>query len=107
MSDTDLDALRQRLALTRWPDDTPGDAWAYGTDRAYLEELIAYWRDRYDWRVQEAELNAFDHYTTTLDGQLVHFIHQRGRGTSPLPLVMTHGWPGTVWEMLPSVRRAG
>jgi microsomal epoxide hydrolase len=104
VSDAELNALRQRLALTRWPGDSPGDAWAYGTDRTFLEALIAYWRDQYDWRVHEAELNAFDHYTTTIEGQLVHFVHQRGRGTSPLPLVMTHGWPGTVWEMLPSVR---
>ena len=104
VGDDELEQLRQRLALTRWPSDTPGDAWAYGTDRTYLEELIAYWRDRYDWRRHEAELNAFDHYTTTVDGQLVHFVHQQGRGTSRLPLVMTHGWPGTIWEMLPSVR---
>ena len=103
VSDQALDDLHRRLSTVRWPVDTPGDAWSYGVDRAYLEELIAYWRDDYDWRVHEAALNAFDHFTTTIDGQLLHFVHQRGRGESPFPLLMTHGWPGTVWEMLPSV----
>ncbi len=104
VSDAELEDLRQRLAMTRWARRAPGEAWALGTDRAYLEELIAYWRDKYEWRVHEAELNKFDHYTTTIEGQLIHFVHQKGRGTSSLPLVMTHGWPGTIWEMLPSVR---
>ena len=104
VSDDELEDLSRRLATTRWPGDAPGEPWAYGTDRAYLEALVSYWRDQYDWRVQEAELNAFNHYTTTIEGQLVHFVHQEGRGASSLPLVMTHGWPGTIWEMLPSVR---
>ena len=103
VSDADLEDLSRRLQSPRWPPDSPGEAWSYGTDRAYLEELIAYWRDEYDWRAHEAALNAFDHYTTTVDGQLVHFVHQRGRGPAPLALVMSHGWPGTIWEMLPSV----
>ena len=104
VSNSDLEDLRRRLAAPRWPPDSPGDAWDYGTDRAYLEELITYWRDSYDWRAHEATLNAFDHYTTTVEGQLLHFVHQRGRGPAPLALVMSHGWPGTVWEMLPSVQ---
>jgi pimeloyl-ACP methyl ester carboxylesterase len=103
VSDEALEDLRRRLATVRWPNDTPGEAWSYGTDRAYLEELVAYWRDDYDWRVHEAALNGFDHFTTTVDGQLLHFVLQRGRGPAPFPLLMTHGWPGTVWEMLPSV----
>ena len=104
VSDSDLEDLRRRLAAPRWPPDSPGDAWSYGTDRAYLEELITYWRDSYDWRAHKAALNAFDHYTTTVEGQLLHFVHERGRGPAPLALVMSHGWPGTIWEMLPSVR---
>ncbi|MEO2197442.1 MAG: epoxide hydrolase family protein [bacterium] len=104
VSDQELDDLRERLRLARWPPDTPGEPWSYGTDRAYLEELIAHWRDEFDWRVHEAELNSFDHYMTTVDGQRLHFVHQRSRGSSSFPLVMTHGWPGTVWEMLPSVK---
>ncbi|MDA1092026.1 MAG: epoxide hydrolase [Acidobacteria bacterium] len=103
VSDEALDDLRRRLAAARWPVDVPGVAWSYGTDRAYLEELVDYWRNDYDWRTHEAALNAFDHYTTTVDGQRLHFVHQKGRGPSPFPLLMTHGWPGTIWEMLPSV----
>ena len=102
--DSELEDLRRRLASTRWPGNAPGEAWAYGTDRGYLEELVSYWKDRYNWRVHEAELNAFNHYTTTIEGQHLHFVHQKGRGPAALPLVMTHGWPGTIWEMLPSVR---
>ena len=60
--------------------------------------MIAYWRDEYDWRVHEAELNSFDHYMTTVDGQRLHFVHQRSRGSSSFPLVMTHGWPGSIVE---------
>ena len=103
VSDQALDDLRQRLSLARWPPDTPGAPWDYGTDRAYLEELVAYWRDEYDWRVHERALNAFDHYMTTVEGQRLHFVHQRAADPDTLPLLMTHGWPGTVWEMLPSV----
>ena len=105
VSDAELDDLHRRLTNVRWPPDPPGEAWALGTDRAYLEGLIAYWRDDYDWRVHEAALNSFDHYTTTIEGQSIHFVHQRGSGGARLPLLMSHGWPGTIWEMLPSVRR--
>ena len=104
IDDQALDDLRARLRLARWPPDAPGEPWSYGTDRAYLQELVTYWRDEYDWRVHEAELNSFDHYMTTVEGQRLHFVHQRSRSSSSFPLVMTHGWPGTVWEMLPSVR---
>lgn len=104
IGDDDLDDLRRRLIRTRWPEDSPGEPWAYGTDRAFLEELIAYWRDEYDWRTHEASLNTFDHYTTTVAGQHLHFVHQRSQNPSAIPLLMTHGWPGTIWEMLPSVR---
>ena len=102
--DDEIEDLRRRLATPRWPRDAPGAAWALGSDRAYLEELVSYWRERYDWRVHEAELNSFNHYTTRIDGQFLHFVHHQGGGESSLPLVMTHGWPGTIWEMLPSVR---
>ena len=105
VSDAELEDLQRRLENIRWPPDSPGEPWSYGTDRAYLQELIEHWRDRYDWRAHESQLNSFNHYTTTIDGQLIHFIQERGRGPAPLPLVMSHGWPGTIWEMLPSVGR--
>ena len=103
VSDAELEDLGRRLASPRWPGEAPGEPWSYGTDRKYLQELVAYWRDQYDWRAHEAELNSFDHYTTTIDGQRLHFVHHKGQGPDPMPLVMTHGWPGTIWEMLPSV----
>ena len=90
--------LRDRLARTRLPDDLPGTAWDYGTDREYLEELLAYWRDEFDWRSQEWLLNGFDHFKTNVEGLDVHFIHQRSPHEDALPLVITHGWPGSIME---------
>lgn len=103
VSDADLDDLRRRLERTRWPPDATGEPWAMGTDRAYLEQLVAYWADGFDWRAQEAWLNRFDHYMTMIDGYKIHFIHQRSSNPRAVPLIMTHGYPGTFWEMLPSV----
>ena len=97
VSDEALEDLHRRLESTRWARRAPGAPWALGADRAYLEELMAYWRDKYDWRQAEAALNTFDHYTTTIEGQRIHFVHQKGRGGSSLPLLLTHGWPGTIW----------
>jgi microsomal epoxide hydrolase len=82
----------------RWPDAPPGAGWDYGTDVAFLQELVAYWRDSYDWRAHEARLNAFAQYTGPLAGIELHFIHQPGVGPDPLPLLLSHGWPGSVWE---------
>ncbi|OGK89161.1 MAG: multidrug MFS transporter [Candidatus Rokubacteria bacterium GWC2_70_16] len=90
--------LRERLARTRWPDEAPGSGWRYGTDLAYLRELVTYWRDRYDWRRQETALNRFRHFTVPLAGIDLHFIHEEGRGPRPLPLLLSHGWPGSVFE---------
>src|SRR3989441_5338279 len=103
VSDGELADLRRRLSNVRWPPDATGKPWSMGTDRAYLQQLIAYWRDKYNWRTQEAALNTFDHYMTTIEGQKIHFIHQKSRNASAMPLLMTHGYPGTIWEMLPSV----
>ena len=96
--DADLEDLRERLARTRWPDQIPGSAWDYGTDLAYLQELCSYWQEKYDWRAAEARLNGFPHFRTDVDGQNVHFIHARSRHEEALPLVITHGWPGSVYE---------
>jgi pimeloyl-ACP methyl ester carboxylesterase len=104
VSDEDLADLKRRLSNIRWPPDATGKPWGMGTDRAYLQQLVAYWRDKYDWRAQEAALNKFDHYTAAIDGYTIHFVHQKSRHASALPLVLTHGYPGTIWEMLPSVQ---
>src|SRR5579883_3122268 len=90
--------LRTRLARTRFPDEIRGSGWRYGTDLAYLRELVAYWRDRYDWRAEEARLNQLHHFRARVGGLAIHFIHERGVGPRPLPLVVTHGWPGSVAE---------
>jgi pimeloyl-ACP methyl ester carboxylesterase len=94
-----LDDLSRRLEQTRWSDEIPGSGWDYGTNLAYLKELVDYWRTRFDWRAQEKRINAFQHFKTTVKGQGIHFIHERGQGPNPMPLVITHGWPGTFFEM--------
>src|SRR5882672_996565 len=96
--DAVLTDLRERLARARWPDEIPGAHWQYGSDLAYVKELVTYWRDRYDWRRHEATLNAFRQFTVPLAGIELHFIHEEGRGPRPLPLLLSHGWPGSVWE---------
>jgi len=96
--DATLADLRDRLTRVRWPDEPPEAAWRYGTDLTYMKELVAYWRDRYDWRRHEAVLNSFRQFTVPLAGIDVHFIHEEGRGPRPMPLILSHGWPGSVWE---------
>ena len=96
----ELDDLQDRLARTRWPDDYEGVGWDYGTDLDYMRELAEYWRDGYDWRRQEAYLNSFPHYTTELDGEAMTFIHVRGTGPNPIPLLLLHGWPDSVCRYL-------
>ena len=96
--DATLADLRARLDRVRWPDAIPGAGWQYGTDLAYLRQLVEYWRTRYDWRVHKARLNAFQQFTVPLAEIDVQFIHQPGIGPSPLPLLLLHGWPGSVWE---------
>jgi len=97
--DAVLDDLRRRLEATRWPGEIPGSGWDYGTNLGYLQELVGYWRSGFDWRAQEKQLNAFHHYTTTVDGLGIHFIHEKGQGPDPMPLIITHGWPGSFFEM--------
>src|SRR6202008_4597405 len=85
-----LDDLHDRLARTRWPSDFANDAWTYGANAAYVRELAEHWRDRYDWRAREAMMNGFPQFRTTIDDVPVHFIHQRGKGPSPIPLILNH-----------------
>jgi pimeloyl-ACP methyl ester carboxylesterase len=97
--------LRERLERTRFPDQAPGPAWAYGTDVTWMRQLIAYWRDGFDWRAQEARLNAFPQYKVTLHDIDLHFLHVEGQGPNPCPLLLSHGWPGSVFEFLELVPR--
>jgi pimeloyl-ACP methyl ester carboxylesterase len=98
--DADLKGLKDRLARTRWPDQLPGVGWSYGTPLEYVREMAEYWRTSYDWRKEEARLNEFPQFTTTIDGANVHFLHIRSPEENPMPLILTHGWPGSVAEFL-------
>jgi len=95
--------LDERLARTRLPDQAPGEPWAYGTDVDYLRELVEYWRTGFDWRAQR--LNAFPQYSVPLHGIDVHFLHVPGQGPDPAPLLLLHGWPGSVYEFLDLIPR--
>jgi microsomal epoxide hydrolase len=90
--------LRRRLESTRWPDDAGNEDGYYGVPRAYLQELVEYWRDGYDWRKAEAAINAYEHYRVEVDGVPVHFMRKPGAGPDPTPLILTHGWPWTFWH---------
>lgn len=90
--------LRERLGRARWSGEVPGSGWEYGSNLAYLRSLVEYWRTAYDWRIHERELNRFHHYRASVDGLGLHFIHERGSGPNPLPLLLLHGWPGSVYE---------
>jgi len=98
ISDDALSDLRARLARVRWPDEPPFPLWSTGTSVAYMKQLVDYWRERFDWRAQEAKLNAFAQFTVPLAGIELHFIHQPGKGPRPVPLLLSHGWPGSVFE---------
>lgn len=101
--DSAIDDLKRRLSTTRWAPDFGNDDWRYGTSRAYLESFLAYWRDEYDWRAAEAAMNRFDHYRVVIDGVPVHYIHSRATGRDPVPLILTHGWPWTFWDLAPVI----
>ncbi|MGE4048157.1 MAG: epoxide hydrolase family protein [Acetobacteraceae bacterium] len=103
--DEALADLRTRLALTRLPDQAPDRAWAYGTDRAYMRELVRYWHDHFDWRAQEAALNAFPQFKVPLHDIDLHYLHVPGQGPNPTPLLLMHGWPGSVFEFLDIIPR--
>lgn len=97
----DIDDLKDRLARTRWARDLPGDdPWARGVPASYLQQLAGHWADAYDWRAHEARLNELPQFTTVVDGQTIHFLHVRSPEPGALPLILTHGWPGSVVEFL-------
>ena len=97
--------LRERLGRTRYPDQAPGEPWAYGTDIGYLQRLVEYWCTTFDWRAEEARLNAFAQFEVSLRGIDVHFLHVPSKGPSPCPLLLLHGWPGSVFEFLELIPR--
>ena len=98
--EADLEDLRTRLAHPRWPDELAGAEWSYGVPLEYVRELVHHWRTGFDWRAQEARLNTHPQFTTTIDGQRVHFLHVKSPEPGALPLLCTHGWPMSVFEYL-------
>jgi pimeloyl-ACP methyl ester carboxylesterase len=96
--DDTLVDVRERLQRVRWPDEAPDAGWSHGTSLAYMKELVAYWRERYDWRVHEARLNRWRQFTVPIGGIDLHFVHEPGVGPAPLPLLLSHGWPGSIVE---------
>jgi pimeloyl-ACP methyl ester carboxylesterase len=100
VAEDELDDLRRRLHSARWPDELTGSGWDYGTDQAALRSLIDRWRDGYDWRGTEAELNGWGSFVTTAAGQRVHLLHVPSVDEGAIPLVLIHGWPGSIIEFL-------
>jgi microsomal epoxide hydrolase len=98
IADADIADLRERLARTRFPDEPPLEPWSTGTSLSYLKELTRYWQTGFDWRAQEEKLNAFRQFTLPIGGIDLHFIHEPGRGPNPIPLLLSHGWPGSIVE---------
>src|ERR1700722_6510913 len=95
-----LDDLKQRLATTRWPDEMPGAGWSRGVPLDYLKELAEYWRTGYGWRAAERYLDKFPQFLTEIDGTQVHFLHVRSANANAMPLILTHGWPGSFVEFI-------
>jgi microsomal epoxide hydrolase len=98
VADEVLADLQARLERVRWPDQAPGAPWQYGADLTYLRSLVTHWREKYDWRAQEAQLNRWRQFTVPIGGIELHFIHEPGVGPRPLPLLLSHGWPGSIVE---------
>lgn len=95
-----LDDLHERLARTRWPDQVSDAGWDYGTNLQYIQQLAAYWQNGFDWRAQEQHINTFANYRAEVDGFGLHFIHERGKGPNPMPVLLLHGWPSSFVQML-------
>jgi pimeloyl-ACP methyl ester carboxylesterase len=103
VADDVLVDLRERLQRTRWAPPAPGEPWEQGTDLGYLQDLVAYWADGFDWRARERELNELHHFRATVDGVRIHFVQERAPGGDGVPLILTHGWPSSFLELLPLV----
>jgi microsomal epoxide hydrolase len=105
VADAEIADLKARLARTRFPDAAPGHPWAFGSSVDYVRDLVGYWKDRFDWRAQEAALNAFPQFKTPLHEIDLHYLHVPGVGPNPYPLLLLHGWPGSVYEFLDIIPR--
>ncbi|MEZ5854407.1 MAG: alpha/beta fold hydrolase [Hyphomicrobiaceae bacterium] len=105
IADAEISDLKMRLERTRLPDRAPGKAWAYGADPTYIKDLLHHWRTAFDWRAQEAKLNAFPQYKVPLHDIDVHYLHVPGNGPAPKPLLLMHGWPGSVFEFMEIIPR--
>src|SRR5262249_12980902 len=105
IEDAILEDLRTRLARTRFPDEIADTGWEDGVPTSYLRDLVRYWHDGYDWRAQEARLNAFAHFRTLIDGQWIHFVDARSPHPEAFPLLLMHGWPGSIVEFLDVIPR--
>jgi pimeloyl-ACP methyl ester carboxylesterase len=104
IADDVLADLRRRLLATRWPRDLGNEQWSYGFNADYLRSLVDTWLNDYDWRKIERQINAFDHYRVLIDEIPIHFIREPGRGPNPIPLIISHGWPSTFWDMQKVIR---
>jgi pimeloyl-ACP methyl ester carboxylesterase len=98
VAEDELDDLRRRLRATRWADDFGNADWTYGVERGWLREMVDYWAEEFDWRAQERAINRHPQYRVEIDGVPIHFVHVRGKGPDPTPLILTHGWPWTFWD---------
>jgi pimeloyl-ACP methyl ester carboxylesterase len=98
--ESDLTDLKERLSRTRWLNEVSNSGWSQGTNLSYLKELVAYWENEFDWRLQEAKLNQFRHFRADVGGIKLHFIHEKGKGPRPIHLTLIHGWPSSFAEML-------
>ena len=105
VAESALADLRERLKRTRFPDEAPGAPWKTGTSLSYLKDLLQYWQTKFDWRAQEARINAFPQFKVPIDGIELHFIHAKGKGANPMPLLLSHGWPGSIVEFLDLIPR--
>ena len=95
-----LDDLKVRLRNTRWPDELIDSGWEFGSNLSYMKELTKYWINEFDWQKIEAEINSYPNFTASIDGHSIHFLHIKGKGKKTIPLIITHGWPGSFLEML-------
>src|SRR5947199_3686649 len=98
--DSALEDLHRRLDATRWPDELENVDWDMGSDLGFMKSLADYWRNNYDWRQQEALLNQLPQFRASIDGFHIHFVHVRSKAPKPMPLIITHGWPGSFIEMV-------